>query len=191
MCVLNIIQWASFNSLTIPRHWHRQRNTASEIKPPVLEDSKLRCWFSTRSQRTFPACYVFSSDKSSSSNTAWAQTDLMERKSIHSTRAYFIREQCAGQQHSFRSLDWQISQIKPWRTCCAKPITHAENAACSSLHTSGIHLSLMTIIFSFGKPENVFGINKRSCDKWLGIIELLKIIASPLSRCHLRVRIRF
>ncbi len=81
-----------------------------------------------------------------------------------------------------------ISQIKPWRTCCAKPITHAENAACSSLHTStsGIHLSLMTIIFSFWKPENVFGINKRSCDKWLGIIELLKIIASPLSRCHLR-----
>ncbi len=60
MCVSNIIQWASFNSLTIPRHWHRQRNTASEIKPLVLEDSKLRCWFSTRSQCTFPACYVSS-----------------------------------------------------------------------------------------------------------------------------------
>lgn len=78
------------------------------------------------------------------------------RRSIHSTRAYWscCLHQRAMCRTTARSALFPVTglankpnkiQIKPWRTCCAKPITHAENAACSSLHTStsGIHISLM------------------------------------------------
>lgn len=57
------------------------------------------------------------------------------------------------------------------RECCVFFTTHIR-------HTSFSYA--VTISFSFWKPENVFGINKCSCDKWLGIIEWLKIIPSSL-----------
>lgn len=68
------------------------------------------------------------------------------RRSIHSTRAYWscFLHQRAMCWTTARSALFPVTglakkpikiQIKPWRTCCAKPLTHAENAVCSSLHT--------------------------------------------------------